>query len=41
MSGEFSITFIKDSVLEEIDSNLRFKSQGRREEGGGSKRERR
>lgn len=39
ISGKFSITFIKDSVLEEIGSNLRFsnlrfKSQGRREEEG-------
>ena len=37
VSGKFSITYIKGSVLEEIDSNLRFKSQGRREEEGSEK----
>lgn len=33
ISGKFSITFIKDNLLEEMDSNLRLKSQ-RGKEGG-------
>lgn len=40
ISGNFPITFIKDNLLEEMDSNLKLKSRREREGGKEGGRER-